>query len=354
MSKNCKQNEGKEKIIKNLRWIGIAELSPSYFAMVMATGIISIAVHLYNYTLLAKALFYLNIVAYIIICVLFIARFIYYKKEFLSDFLDDRRNMGFLSFVAASCILGGQFVLIANNSRAGIFFFILGLSSWIVLSYLLFSILIEKRYKPSLKAISGTWLLLVVATQAVSILSTQLEKYLSISHEIVLFFSLILFLCGSMFYIIIITLISYRLIFFKMSAKDFSPPYWINMGADAITVLAGSTLILSADKWQFLVDLLPFLKGFTLLFWAVGTWWIPLIIILGIWRHIIKRVPLKYSSQYWGMIFPLGMYTVCTISMSQALGLPFLMNISSVFVFFAIGAWAIVFISLIYYIFFKG
>ena len=348
MPKNPNRNEANKPLRPNQLFIGIAELSPAYFALVMATGIVSIAAYLYDYTLLAKALFYINCIAYFIIFILFIVRFIFFKREFLSDFMDDRKNMGFLSFVAASCILGGQFVLIAKNYQVGIYFLIIGLLSWLVLTYLLFFILIEKRNKPTLKAISGTWLLLVVATQAVSILSAQLEGYLPFSHGEVLFFSLILFLCGSMFYVIIITLIIYRLIFFNLHAEDFGPPYWINMGADAITVLAGSTLMLSADKWQFLTELLPFLKGFTLLFWAIGTWWIPLIIILGIWRHILKRVPLKYNHQYWGMIFPLGMYTVCTVKLSQAIELHFLEGISSVFVIFAIGAWAIVFISLLY------
>ncbi|HHT9105375.1 MAG TPA: hypothetical protein ACFYD7_05810 [Candidatus Wujingus californicus] len=37
-------------------------MSPAYFAMVMATGIISIAVHLLGMSLVAVALFWLNIV----------------------------------------------------------------------------------------------------------------------------------------------------------------------------------------------------------------------------------------------------------------------------------------------------
>jgi len=71
-------------------------------------------------------------------------------------------------------------------------------------------------------------------------------------------------------------------------------------------------------------------------------------IILGTWRHLIKNISLKYSSQYWGMVFPLGMYTVCTVKLSQAVGLPFLMGIPSVFVVIAIVVWAVVFIGMLY------
>ena len=61
-----------------------------------------------------------------------------------------------------------------------------------------------------------------------------------------------------------------------------APPYWINMGGIAITTMAGATLFLSAPTGSFLVELVPFLKTFTLFFWAFANWWIPLLVILGI------------------------------------------------------------------------
>ena len=53
------------------------------------------------------------------------------------------------------------------------------------------------------------------------------------------------------------------------------------MGAMAISTLAGSLLIVNAPDAPFLRSLLPFIKGFTVFYWATGTWWIPMLAVLG-------------------------------------------------------------------------
>ena len=57
-----------------------------------------------------------------------------------------------------------------------------------------------------------------------------------------LLFCLAMWLGGGMLYIWIISLIFYRYTFFVMSPSDLAPPYWINMGAAAISTLAGTAL----------------------------------------------------------------------------------------------------------------
>src|SRR3546814_4723917 len=79
-----------------------------------------------------------------------------------------------------------------------------------------------------------------------------------------------MFLIGCMLYLSIITLIFYRLTFLHLTTAEFTPPYWINMGAVAITTLAGSTLILNGGDRPRFREPRPFRRGFTLSFWPPG------------------------------------------------------------------------------------
>jgi tellurite resistance protein TehA-like permease len=156
-----------------------------------------------------------------------------------------------------------------------------------------------------------------------------------------------MYLVGCLLYLPIISLIFYRWTFFKMSAIQLTPPYWINMGALAITTLAGTRLIQNGSNSQLLTELSPFLAGFTLFFWATGTWWIPLLLLLGSWRHIYKRIPLTYDPQFWGMVFPLGMYTAATLMLGRTLAIPWLESFAGWFLYVALFAWLVTFAGMI-------
>ena len=195
-------------------------------------------------------------------------------------------------------------------------------------------------------ALNGSWLLLTVATESLTVLGTLVAQTLGPVRPI-LFGALCAYLLGAMFYILFIALIIYRWIFISMEPAKLTPPYWINMGALAITTLAGARLILSSKSWEILHDFRPFIGGFTLFFWATGTWWIPLLVIVGFWRHVIERVPLTYDPQYWSLVFPLGMYTVATFMFANATGMQFLLIIPHIFVYIAMLVWLITFSAMI-------
>jgi tellurite resistance protein TehA-like permease len=333
----------------------VATLHPAYFAMVMATGIVSIASDALSMRWIALGLFWLNLVLYAWLWLLTLARVLWHRDRFLADIADHNRSVGFFTTVAGTCVLGNQFVLIVGQPAIAAWLWYVGISLWAVLTYAIFTILTVKLNKPSLaEGINGGWLVAVVAAQSVSVLGGLLATHFESSRDFVLFFSLVMWLGGGMLYVWIIALIFYRYTFFTLEAAHLSPPYWINMGAMAISTLAGCVLIINAEHSSLLMELLPFLKGFTLFFWSTATWWIPMLLILGFWRHVSKRFPLRYDPMYWGAVFPLGMYTVCTIRLSEALELPFLMVVPEYFGFIALAAWLLTFFGFVSSLFQKA
>ncbi|MDZ4860133.1 MAG: tellurite resistance/C4-dicarboxylate transporter family protein [Candidatus Hydrogenedentes bacterium] len=326
----------------------LSTLFPGYFSLVMATGIVSIAAHFMEYTWISRALFCFNVIAYCVLWALTLARVLFFTQQILADIMNNARSVLFLTMVAGTMVLGSQFALMSPYMGVAKALWWLGILLWVVLIYTFFTVNTVHEPKPKFEdAINGAWLLATVSTESICVLGTLVAPSMR-NAEAVFFVSLSAYLLGAMFYIVLIALIVYRWFFFSLPPDKLTPPYWINMGALAITTLAGSRLLLSTTHWPFLETIRGFITGFTLFFWVTGTWWIPLLIFVGIWRHVAQRAPLKYDPQYWSLVFPIGMYTVSTFIFAQATGLQVLASIPVAAFYVALAAWALTFAGMMH------
>ena len=327
-------------------------LFPAYFAMVMTAGTLSIGTYLLDFSVISILLLYINTIAYIALWGLTLIRLFKYFPRFRKDMKSHEKGPGFSTLGAGTCVSGSQIYIVTDNEWLPLILWVLGIFLWVMVMYTFFISVTIRKKKPRLsEGINGAWLIAAVGTQSVSVLGTLLSPSINTGKEILLFFTLCMYFLGCMLYLNIITLIFYRFMFLKLDFKALSPPYWINMGAVAITSLAGATLILHAGEMSLLTEITPFLKGFTVFFWVTGTWWIPLLFILMIWRHVVHKYPLTYEPGFWGMAFPLAMYTTSTLQLSKALELSFLQYISYGMVLIAVVVYLAVMAGFLHHIY---
>jgi len=327
----------------------IGSLHPGCFALVMATGIVSIACHLAGLEPAAWVLFRVNEVAYVLLWALTLARLVGFTPRLLADFADPARGPGFLTMVAGTSVLGRQLVLLGGDESAGRVLGVLATLLWVVILYGFLAAVILRAEKPEPgRWVNGAWLLAVVATQSVPLAWMGVGRPLFEPVEQVAFLMLAFHLAGYLLYLAIICLILLQFIGFRVEPELLTPPYWINMGAMAITTLTGTVLVKLAPDSAVLGSVRPFLEGLTVFAWSVATWWIPLLVILFAWRHLPGRVRPRYEAQYWSMVFPLGMYSVCTYQLGQVTGVGLVQPVSQAFAYAGLLAWAAGFAGLLH------
>jgi tellurite resistance protein TehA-like permease len=326
----------------------IQNFFPGYFALVMATGIVSLAMHFEGFPALPDVLLWLNLIFYIVLGSITLLRILWFRSELTADLTHHPRGVTFLTMVAGTAVLGVQFAILTPFITVAAVLWIFAVLLWIFLIYTFFAAVTIVEPKPSLAVtINGSWLLVTVSTESLTVVGTLVAQTLGAVGPI-LFAVFCTYLLGAMFYLLFIALILYRWIFLSMEPVKLTPPYWINMGALAITALAGARLVLTSKSLELLHDLHPFIVGFTLFFWATGSWWIPLLVVVGFWRHVVERVPITYDPQYRSLVFPLGMYTVATFILANATGMTFLLIIPQIGVYIAMLAWLATFGSMLF------
>jgi tellurite resistance protein TehA-like permease len=320
---------------------------PGYFALVMATGIVSLAAHFCGFERVATGLLWINLAAYAAIWGINVARLFLYTKAVRDDLVQHARGAGFLTVVAATSVLGSQLVILLGARGAGLALWILAALLWLFLIYAFFGAVTVVSPKPSLEAgLNGGWLLAVVSTESLAVLGVLVAPFAP-SPAIVLFCALAACFAGAMLYVLLMSMILQRWLFHAVEPRSMTPPYWINMGALAITTLAGCRLLLAKDAWPPLARLAPFIEGITLFFWANATWWIPLLALLGLWRHVLRRLPIAYDPQYWSLVFPLGMYSVATYNVEKATDISLLASIPPLAFGAAFVAWLLAFAGML-------
>ena len=325
----------------------IATLFPGYFALVMATGIVAIGAAQQELDAVAEALFVVAVVAFVVLVALTATRLVRFPRLLVSDLTHHSTGFSFLTTVAAVNVLGSGAAVIHQWWTLAAVAWGVGAVCWVVLLYPALLGVILGDPKPELgEGINGTWFLLTVSTESVAVLGALLVVHNG-ANQLLELAALAAFTLGLVLYLIVMTLVFLRWTFSPVGPAELQPPSWIAAGAVAITVLAGSNLLAARGVSPRIERLAPFLEGIVLLAWATATFWLPVMVAIGVWRHVVRRVPLTYHPAYWALVFPIGMYGASTFRMIAVTGFDDLDVLPELALAAALVAWTATFVGLV-------
>lgn len=321
-------------------------LTPGYFALVMATGIISVGMKLGGHSVLSAALLIICAAAYLVLVLLTVLRLVFFREDFVDEFTDPRRAFGFFTFIAGSDVLGTRLAMAGYPGVTAVLL-VIAIITWLVLGYVTpWTAVLSREDRPVIAHANGTWFIWVVASQSIAVTSASIEPDMDSMRRVLALIAVVGWSLGVLLYAAAGIFVAARMMLYEFRPIDLNPPYWVAMGAAAITVLAGARIVDMADA-PMVRTTARLIGGTSVVFWAFGTWLIPVLIAAGVWRHYVHRIPLNYEANLWAFVFPLGMYAVSSTYLGQADHLPIVETIGDGWLWLAIAAWLVTFVAMI-------
>lgn len=314
---------------------------PGSFAFVMATGIISTGVSLLGPPWLSRALLAATVAGLVVLTASLAARMVFFRSAVAADLRAPQRVFGFFAITAGIDVLGVRLAAAGHPLVTAVLAALAALV-WLLLTYGVPATLLLTRSQNSALPVNGTWLLWVVATQSLSLAAAVLVPAWPSQRELLAPAAAGLWSVGLGLYVLLVALIMQRLTIGMTAPFNLGPAYWILMGATAITVLAGVRIAGLSPAIPLVRIIGGFVLGSCFALWAFGTWWIPLLIVVGLWQHYSHHGHLRYEPTLWSAVFPLGMYSVATLLYGKSAHLAFMEPIARFMLWVSVAAWIFV------------
>lgn len=315
-------------------------LSPGYFAFVMGTGILSVGASQRGWDWLSIAFLVVAGVGLVILVGLNVWRFLAFREALERDLHDSAQAFLAFTFVAAVNVVASALAGFGAFGAASVLL-VIGAVSWLILGYSIpWAAVLGRSERPVTAAANGTWFIWVVASQSVAVVAATLEPQMPPVREGLAVLAVFAWSIGLVLYVAVAIFVVYRMLAFSLDPDDFTPPYWVSMGALAITIVAGSRIV-EMYSTPMVDAVRGLVAGVAVVLWCFATWLIPALAAGGLWRHGVKKVPLTYNPTWWSIVFPLGMYAVAGMYLGRADRLPIVAWIGEQWIWVGMGAWTV-------------
>src|SRR5690625_3602720 len=158
-------------------------LTPGYFALVMASGIVSMGLRLQGYVGMSLVLLAVGIVAFVGLVALTAWRALAYRDQLVADFMHSGRAFGFFTFIAGTNVLGTRLGMEGMPVATAVLLVVGGLS-WLVLGYVIpWTAVLSSDERPVVINAHGTWFIWVVASQSVAVSAASIEPVFDAARD---------------------------------------------------------------------------------------------------------------------------------------------------------------------------
>ncbi|MGW5639085.1 tellurite resistance/C4-dicarboxylate transporter family protein [Streptomyces sp. NPDC003832] len=295
-----------------------AQRPPAAGAAVMATGIVSVGLHLAGYEVLSRIALAVACAAWLALAADFAVRLVWWPRRWRQEAV----TPGALTAVAATTVLGTRFSALGWQTLA---------AALLALSALLWPGLLYAVVRHWHRGMPGAVFLGCVATQGLAVLGATLaaaDASAWLAHA-----ALVLFWLGLVLYAVALGRFDLR------QVTEGPGDHWVAGGALAISALAGSKLIAADSPRLYLwnVDADDVLHTVTGGLLALDLAWYAVLLAAE-----FARPRTGYDVRRWATVFPLGMTAAATLSVAAALDVSWLEGPGEVLLWIAVAVWLVV------------
>jgi len=307
---------------------------PGWFGVVMGTAIVGVAASLNPGGIaslapaaraLSQMMVVLAAVLAVVLAVPYAGRWIVHRDAALADLRDPVTGAlygtlpgGILVLAAAAAAVGPTLLpapavrdLVAVLAWVGV---PLAFAMSVVFAYLLF---LRSELVP--ETVNGGWFIPPVVNIVVPLVLVPLVPGSSpATARALLLASYGFWGMGFLLYLLIVTMLYHRLVLHPLPHAGLAPSLWIGLGPIGVGSLA--LVKMAAAGTAVFGPLGPAVAlGSRLVataLWGFGVWWLAAAALLLL--HYLRSGPLPYGIGWWGFTFPLGAYTVATLTLARA------------------------------------
>lgn len=274
----------------------------------MATGIVSVALHVAGRESFSRGLLVLTAIGWTLLGMIFLHRAVFSRNRWGGE----ARQPSSLTAVAGTAVLGVRVILLGWSGVGWVL-----LATATALSVALGGALRGERLPRT-----GAAFLVVVALQSLAGLAARLYvPWLG-------WFGLVVFLCGIAAYVIVLRRFDFAQLRSGMGDQ------WIAGGALAISTLTCAEVWQAFTRLRLQGGLDDVLRTGSLVLWVLTMLWLPALI--GAEVMSIRR---RYDVRRWATVFPLGMYSVMSFNVGTAVRTAWLVHFARAWSWVALGAW---------------